>query len=454
LREPGQQVLCGSVNQGDPVEICVTALGRQTRWSRLVDLAKRAALERPALLQMADRWAGPFLWGVLGLAAIAGFAWWWIEPARALWVTVSVLVVTCPCALSLAAPAALAAASRSFAGQGALLQRLSALEDLARVDTIVLDKTGTLTQDRLSLAAIVGPQGQAASEHALLQAAGLAAWSRHPAARALVLAAESDLKGRARVQPDRAAWSGVQEKVGLGLEGRDAKGVRWRLGRTQWVRGGPLQTHPAANDASSITLAFGPVGMVVASFELTDTPRPEASSAIAALRTQSVQPWILSGDSAPRVARLAARLRLPVLRAGALPDEKRGAVASLQAAGHVVAMVGDGVNDAPVLAQAQVSLAMGHGSAASIARADVVIHPANLEALPRLIALARRTQVVVRQNLTWALLYNLAAIPIALAGYLPPWAAGLGMTLSSLLVVLNSRRAGHSSLLQPKNLET
>jgi Cu2+-exporting ATPase len=194
--------------------------------------------------------------------------------------------------------------------------------------------------------------------------------------------------------------------------------------------------------------------MVVASFELTDTPRPEASSAIAALRAQGIQPWILSGDSAPRVDRLAAGLGLPVLQAGALPDEKRGAVASLQAAGHVVAMVGDGVNDAPVLAQAQVSLAMDHGSAASIARADVVIHPANLGALPRLIAQARRTQAVIRQNLTWALLYNLTAVPVALAGYLPPWAAGLGMTLSSLLVVLNSRRAGHSSLLQPKTLET
>lgn len=446
LREPGQQVLCGSVNHGDPVELCVTAIGQHTRWSRLVDLAERAAMERPALLQMADRWAGPVLWAVLVLAAVSGLAWWWIEPARALWVAVSVLVVTCPCALSLAAPAALAAASRGFAGQGALLQRLSALEDLARVDTLVLDKTGTLTQDRLFLTDIVGPEGEMATHKALMGAASLATWSHHPAARALVEAAQQQLQRLGRAHADHPEWTDVREKVGHGVEGVDAQGVRWRLGRDPWVRGERLGPSLDAHDDSSVHLAFGPVGVVVAAFALTDTPRPEAAQAMADLRALGVQPWILSGDAPRRVSAMAATLGLPVLRAGALPEDKQAAVAALQAAGHVVAMVGDGINDAPVLAQAQVSLAMGHGSAASIAKADVVIHPANLEVLPRLIGQARRTQAVIRQNLGWALFYNLAAVPVALAGHLPPWLAGLGMTLSSLLVVLNSRRASQVSV--------
>ena len=441
LREPGQPVLCGSVNYGDPVDVCVTALGEDTRWSRLVNLAQRAALERPALLQVADRWAGPFLWGVLVLSILAGIAWWFIDPAQVLWVAVAVLVVTCPCALSLASPAALAAAARAYAGQGALLQRLGSIEDLARVDVVVLDKTGTLTEDHLAVETVRGPLGEPLSDscatQALRHAASLASWSLHPAAQALV---EAACKGGAP-KPESSAWTEVRERLGLGVEALDARGVRWRLGRIGWVRGA-VEPTASTDDSAGLTLAFGPAGSVAATFTLSDTLRPDAEEAVAALRALGIQARVLSGDAPARVAVTAARLGLPVLQAGALPEDKRAAVEMLQSMGHVVAMVGDGTNDAPVLAQAQVSLAMGHGSAASMARADVVIHPARLDVLPRLIAQARRAQAVIRQNLAWALFYNLAAIPMALAGYLPPWAAGLGMTLSSLWVVLNSRRAG------------
>lgn len=446
VREPGQTVWRGSVNQGNPVEVCVTATGQDTHWARLLDLAERAALERPTLVAMADRWSAPFLWGVMALAVLAACVWWWIEPTRALWVAVSVLVVTCPCALSLAAPAALTAAARAFAQNGVLLQRLSALEDLARVDQVVFDKTGTLTLDRLSVVDVRLSKDAPAAQALLARAGTLAAWSRHPASRALVDAAGGP-------ETDKGAWSEVQERPGLGLEAIDDTGQRWRLGRMDWV-GGPSVAAGWSDGQwpeSSHQLAFGPVGQPLVVFALQDTLRPDAQTAIPALRSLGVSSFVLSGDAPDRVAGVAAQLALPVLRAGASPTDKQRLVESLQRQGHVVAMVGDGINDAPVLGQAHVAIAMGQGSAAAAHQADLVIWPPRLAVLPQLIVQARRTQRVMRQNLFWALAYNLSAIPLALAGWLPPWAAGLGMTLSSLLVVLNSWRAGHPASPTPVN---
>lgn len=440
LKEAGQTVWSGSVNQGLPVEVCVTALGADTRWSQLVSLADRAAMERPPLVQMADRWAGPFLWSVMAMALLAAFFWWWVDPSRAVWVAVAVLVVTCPCALSLAAPAALTAAARAFAREGVLLQRLSAIEDLAQVDLMVFDKTGTLTLDRLHLID-VQDLGASDTTHVatLAKAASLASWSRHPASVALVEAAQG-------VGEVATEWSQIQERPGLGLEAVDEQGTRWRLGRSDWVRGvsvGPAR--PASDEyLRHVGLAFGPVGCPIAEFEFQDTVRHDAAVAVKELRRLGVLGSVLSGDAPQRVAAVAAPLGLPVLQSGALPQDKQALVKALQAQGHVVAMVGDGINDAPVLGQSQVSLAMGEGAGATLARADLVISPPRLDVLPRLVQRARITHAVIRQNLLWALVYNFSAIPLALMGYLPPWAAGLGMTVSSLLVALNSRRAGHS----------
>ncbi len=446
LREPGQSVWCGSVNEGPPVEVCVTALGTDTRWARLVDMAERAAMERPPLVQLADRWAAPFLWGVMALALLAAAVWWWVDPARSLWVAVAVLVVTCPCALSLAAPAALTSAARAYAREGVLMQRMAAIEDLAAIDQMVFDKTGTLTQDRLSLVAIRTESAGVSPMAALSKASTLAAWSRHPASRAVVEAAST-------LPAAMQEWSQVQERPGLGVEAVDRQGQRWRLGRRQWVCGAAHGTGPeavtgtAAGAAHSavpegLTLAFGPLGQPQAEFDLEDTVRSDAQQAVRELATIGVSGSVMSGDAPHRVAAVSASLGLPVLRSGALPQDKQAIVAALQRSGHVVAMVGDGINDAPVLGQAQVSIAMGHGSAATVARADFVIVSSNLQVLPQLVKRARLTRAVIRQNLTWALVYNLSAIPLALLGWLPPWAAGLGMTLSSLLVVFNSRRAG------------
>lgn len=440
LKEPGQTVWSGSVNQGLPVEVCVTALGADTRWSQLVSLADRAAMERPPLVQMADRWAGPFLWTVMTAAVLAAVAWWWIDPGRAVWVAVAVLVVTCPCALSLAAPAALTAAARACAREGVLIQRLSAFEDLARVDKIVFDKTGTLTEDRLKLVkfAELCPGGVTGSDP-LAKAASLAQWSRHPASVALVEAAPASRMGQTE-------WSQVHERPGMGLEALDEDGIRWRLGRFEWVRGSmEAVTKPGDDSSDGVAgLFFGPLGSPLARFDLTDVVRNDAATTVAGLRRTGILGGVLSGDAPARVAAVAASLGLPVLQSGALPQHKQALVKGLQAQGHVVAMVGDGINDAPVLGQAQVSIAMGEGAAATMARADFVVTPPRLDVLPRLVQLARTTQAVIRQNLWWALVYNFSAIPLALTGHLPPWAAGLGMTLSSLLVVMNSRRVDRS----------
>jgi Cu2+-exporting ATPase len=372
-------------------------------------------------------------------------AWWWVDPSRALWVAVAVLVVTCPCALSLAAPAALTSAARAYAREGVLIQRLAAIEDLAAIDQMLFDKTGTLTHDRLSLAQIRAESAGLSQGAALSLASTLAAWSRHPASRALVEAASAF---PAVVQE----WAQVKERPGLGMEAVDEHGRRWRLGRRQWVcdpRGDALGDAPGAATGAvtgqapgGLTLAFGPVGQPLAEFDLQDTVRPDAERAVRDLRALGVTLGVMSGDAPQPVAAVATALGLPVLLSGAMPEEKKAVVAKLQQQGHVVAMVGDGINDAPVSGQAEVSIAMGHGSAATVARADFVVVPPNLHVLPHLVKRARLTQAVIRQNLRWALVYNLSAIPLALVGWLPPWAAGLGMTLSSLLVVFNSSRAG------------
>ena len=387
-----------------------------------------ALSQRPAATRVADRWAAPFLWAVLLLAAGAAFAWQAIDPSRAVWVAVSVLIVTCPCALSLAAPSALLSAAGALARRGVLLRNLDALETLAGVRHVVLDKTGTLTDTRPAWrgADALTPQAQFDKEALLRAAASLATWSTHPLARTL-----------AEVVPETAAdsarWSGVREEPGLGLEAFDAQGLRWRLGSARWLG--------IANvDTPSLQACFGPAGQPKLALNFDEALRADAAQAVQRLQADGVRITLLSGDSAERVRRLARRLGLAQAVGGASPERKLQRLRELQAQGQRVAMVGDGVNDAPVLAQADVSFAMGHGALVARTHADAVILSGCLGAVVDARRLAQRTLRVIHQNLAWAALYNLACVPLALAGALPPWAAGLGMALSSLLVVSNALR--------------
>jgi Cu2+-exporting ATPase len=415
----GSTLVAGSVNLGAPVEMRVDRVGDDTRYAAIVALVRDALAQRPAMARSADRWAGPFLAVVLALAVLAPAYWLWVDPARALPVAVAILIVTCPCALSLAAPSALLAAAGRLARRGVLVQRLDALEPLARLQQLFIDKTGTLTGERMQLRT---PDPAAA--RVLGAAASLASWSRHPLAQALAGTCPSS---------DSRRWHAVEEVPGHGLRASDAEGLEWRLGSASWV-GAP----DTGSDAPQVW--FGHAGERAVRFEFDETLRDDAAPALGRMSARGVEVALLSGDSPARVARLAARLGLARAVGGATPEDKLAALRAAQRSGRVVGMVGDGVNDAPVLAQADVSFAMGQGALVARANADAVVLSMRISDVAEAHALARRTRRVVQQNLVWAALYNAACVPLAAIGWLPPWAAGLGMAASSLVVIGNSLR--------------
>lgn len=426
LREPGQQVVAGSFNLSAPVTMRVDTVGRDTRYARIVALMERASLDRPALARQADRIAGPFLWAVLIAAAGSALAWSFIEPSRSLWVAVAVLIVTCPCAISLATPSALLAATGALARRGILVQRLQALEALAQARLFVFDKTGTLTEDRLALTE-VEPAAGWTREAVLSRAGSLAALSLHPVSRALSEAA-------AGLPAQQAAWTELREVPGTGIEGRDAEGRLWRLGRHEVSSG--KERAPA--DAPQAWLRCGEE--VVARFGFVESLRPDARSAIAALKAAGVGVRLLSGDRPEAAQQVARALGLDDVQAGASPEDKLASIARAQQAGTQVVMIGDGLNDGPVLAKADVSFAMGQGAPLTRAQADFTVLSGRLADVVEARELAVRTVRVIRQNLGWAALYNAVSIPLAVAGWMPPWLAGLGMAGSSLFVVLNATR--------------
>jgi len=426
-KRAGDGLLGGSVNLGAPVRLRVTRRRADSQSQRLAQRLQQALTERPSLRLESERWAPPFLAAVLLLALGAGIGWLWVDPSRALMVACAVLIVTCPCALALAAPAARVASARALARRGIVLQRLEALETLARVNEVVLDKTGTLTRPTvLPLGAGAAPALQAAAQ-------ALASWSQHPMARAL-----ARLPQPGGAPPWR--WRDVTEHAGAGVRGVDPEGRAWRLGSPAWVReGGPADGTPSADAAAA--LAFGPEATgAVLRYGREEEPLPAVPRTVARLRAQGLGLHLLSGDQAQRVQAFGQALGLTHVAGDCDPEAKRAAVQALQAQGRCVLMVGDGVNDGPVLAQADAAVAVGGASALAGRAADAVLLRADLSALPELIDQARRTQRVMRQNLAWAAAYNALAVPMALMGWLPPWAAGLGMALSSAWVVLNGLR--------------
>ena len=435
-KSPGAEVVAGSVNLESPVVVQVLRTGADTRHEAIVALMREAQSQRPASARWADRWAAPFLWAVLLLAGGAAAAWSVIDPSRALWVAVSVLIVTCPCALSLATPSALLAAANALARRGVLLRRLDALEGMADCTRLFVDKTGTLTEDRPRYTGCVRlPAAALIDEPTLLQlAASLAAWSRHPLAQALC---ESQA-----ASAGASHWHALREQPGAGIEGQDAQGRRWRLGSAPWVHGSDAvpTDEAAATDDGGLETWFGPIGQPMARLRFDETVRPDVAAALAELRAEGVRVTLLSGDAPLRVERMAALLGIDSAIGGATPEVKLAAVRAAQAGGETVAMLGDGINDAPVLAQADVSLAMGAGALLARGHADAVLLANRIGDVVALRRLSRRCVRVIRQNIAWAATYNAVCVPLALAGMLPPWAAGLGMAASSLLVVCNALR--------------
>jgi len=422
----GDTVTAGTVNVESPLDIEVEKLGEETVLASIRRLLDRALSEKPAIALVADRVAGWFVGGLLLVAMLVAAYWYFHAPAQAFWIVLSVLVVTCPCALSLATPAAMTAATGSLTRLGVLTTRGHALETLAQVSHMLFDKTGTLTSGRLSLTE-VRPLGELDRKGCLRIAAALEQASEHPVARLLA---------QQVVAPPRA--SELVATPGQGIEGT-VEGLRYRIGRSGYALTGSGYALEASSGFSHAVLATSE-GRPLAEFLFSDVIRPEAKASMQQLQQAGIELQILSGDQPQVVAQVARELGITAWQAGLSPADKLAAIKQLQQGQAVVGMVGDGVNDAPVLAGAEVSVAMGSGTQLAQASADMVLLSGQLTHLAKAVMVARKARAIVRQNLAWAILYNLVALPLAAAGFIAPWMAAIGMSTSSLIVVVNALR--------------
>jgi Cu2+-exporting ATPase len=433
VKRPGSGVIGGSISVATPFIVRVERVGADTVLAAIVRLVERAMTERHRLVELADRYAHWFVVGVLLLAAGVAVAWALIAPERAVWIAVSVLVVTCPCALSLATPVALTVATGELARRGLVVTRGHAVEALARATDVVFDKTGTLTHGELRVAA-AHALGTIPLDRCEDLARALEASSEHPIARALVRHADA-----ARAAPVAAVH--VATEPGRGIGG-NVDGVRYRLGSRSFCGevAGPSCATIGGAEASSTVVYLVAERHWLARFELADTLKPGAAELVHRLGAMGKRVHLLSGDGTGPVRAVAAVLGIEAVCAEAEPAAKQTYVKALQQSGAIVAMVGDGVNDAPVLAQANVSVALGTGAELAQTRADAVLLSGDPGVLAEAFEVARRALAVIRQNLAWAALYNLVAVPAAAAGLVTPWMAGIGMSGSSLAVVLNALR--------------
>ncbi|GAB3095447.1 cadmium-translocating P-type ATPase [Aestuariicella hydrocarbonica] len=432
---PGDEVIAGTLNTDSVLRVEVTAVGQGTRLSAIERLVEQAQQDKPTQVAMADRLAGYFVAAVLLVSCAVAFAWWQIDPGQAIWVTLSVLVVTCPCALSLASPAALTTAVAWLRQHGLLVTRGHVLEGLTQVQRVIFDKTGTLTVGSPQVVDVMDMAGQPLSEELrgqyLAQCAALETGSTHPIAKAFMP------YGRGLTADH------LQQITGAGVQGR-WHGQQFRLGKADFVcPGAPLPERPGQ------WLLFGDAQGGLAWIRLQDRLRDTAAPLIAALQERNIEVELLSGDGESEVARVAAELGFAHWQSNQSPDQKLAYVQSLQGpsgephrAGEKVLMVGDGINDVPVLSGAFVSVAMGGASDLAQTRADSVLLGSDLMALERAFQCAHLTRKIIRQNLSWALGYNVIALPLAALGMVPPWAAAIGMSTSSLVVVANALRIG------------
>ena len=424
-RQAGDRVTGGTLNVEGPLRIRVAVTGERTRLSAIVRLLERAQSDKPRLGRIADVVAHYFLIVVLVAAAVIGGTWWWLTDLdTAFWIVIAMLVVTCPCALSLAAPTALTTATGSLHKLGLLVTRGHVLEGLNTVDTVILDKTGTLTEGRMTLERIE-PLADLDADRLLTWARQLEAHSEHPIARAF---------GRSLNPADD-----IRNVPGQGLEGI-CDGQLLRIGKPQFVAelGGYQPPELPTEPGQWLLLGDqrGPLGW----FVLNDRLRQDANQLVQGLKQRGMNVILLSGDHQQVVDRMASQLNIATAIGNASPDDKLAYVRQQQAAGHRVLMLGDGVNDVPVLASANISVAMGDASDLAKTSADAVLLSSHLAVLLQALNGARRTRRIMLQNLFWAAAYNASMLPLAAVGMVTPAIAALGMSLSSLLVVLNALR--------------
>ncbi|WP_344312815.1 copper-translocating P-type ATPase, partial [Agromyces terreus] len=434
---PGDAVIGATINVGGRLVVRATRVGADTELAAMARLVEQAQTGKAEVQRLADRVSAVFVPVVIGLAlaALAGWLLAGAGPEVAFTAAVATLIVACPCALGLATPMALLVGTARGAQLGILIKGPQILESTRRVDTVVLDKTGTVTSGRMSLAEVVAAPGE--SEAEVLRFAGAAeSGSEHPIAAAIASAAA--------VAPSVESFASAH---GLGVQAV-VDGRLVLVGRPAWLAEQWAVEVPAASldrqaeleEAGGTVVAVAWDGRVRGILSVTDTVKPNSASAVAQLRELGLTPMLLTGDN-ERVARaVAAEVGIAEVRAGVLPAGKADVVRALQAEGRVVAMVGDGVNDAVALATADLGIAMGTGTDVAIEASDLTLVRSDLVAVVDAIRLSRRTLATIKGNLFWAFAYNVAAIPVAMLGMLNPLVAGAAMAFSSVFVVGNSLR--------------
>ncbi|MEV8241114.1 heavy metal translocating P-type ATPase [Microbacterium testaceum] len=441
----GSAVTGGTITAGGRLTVRATGVGEETRLARIARLVEDAQLGKSRVQRLADRISGVFVPVVIALAVLTLVAWIIAGQPLAAGFTaaVAVLIIACPCALGLATPIAILVGTGRGAQLGVLVTGPEALESAEHIDTIVLDKTGTLTSGRMSVANVVAAEGEDATD-AIARAAAVERGSEHPVAAAIVGAAGA---GQTATDLEAIAGRGVIGTV---------DGLRVFAGRAAWIVecGGALTpeleaTVDAAEERGTVVVVgwAGADGALRARavIEIADTVRAESAEAIARLREMGLEPVLLTGDNARIAASVAAELGIERVRAGVLPEGKVDEIAALRAEGRTVAMVGDGVNDAAALASADLGIAMGGGTDAALHASDIALMRDDPRGIVTAVALSRRTMRIIRGNLFWAFAYNVAALPLAALGLLNPMIAGAAMAFSSVFVVLNSLRLRRAS---------
>ena len=426
----------GAVNVSQAILLRVEKLAKDSTLHALIRLIEQAGVGKPKIAQWADRVAAWFVATLLIFACAVLIFWGWVDPVRAWPIAIAVLVVSCPCALSLATPSALAAATDALLRQGILIMQPHVLETLHRATHIVFDKTGTLTEGQPKLEAI-SLMGDKNRTEVLQLAAAIEEGSAHPVAAMLIQAAQQSEQVLSLLNLED-----IESYAGQGLACK-VEGVLHRIGNVKFVAeiAGTIPATLEKIDHACVYL--GNASGWLARFTFNDALRSDAQAVIDYFQAQHKTVILLSGDAEHVVKKTARQCGIAIARGGVLPAEKLAYVKNLQAQGALVTMVGDGMNDAAVLHAADVSFAMGSGAALAQSHADAVLMTARLSALRDTAETAAQTMRVIRQNLSWATLYNLVAIPAAAWGLLSPWMAGVGMSISSALVVGNALRLAH-----------
>jgi heavy metal translocating P-type ATPase len=443
---PGDRVLAGTIAVSGRLVVRVTGTGQDTQLAHLIRLVDRAQADKAAIQRLADRISSVFVPLIL-LAAALTLAGWLLAGAateHAVSAALAVLIIACPCALGLATPAALVAACGRGARLGIFIKGHPALELSGLVDTVVLDKTGTLTSGKLELAGVAAAAGTSRAE-VLRRAGAVEHASEHAVAAAISAAAMAEVGPLPEV-------TGFQAVAGLGACGT-VDGQQVVIGQEKLLRdrglavpAGLAGQDAAWRQAGLTTVWVGWDGAVHGVTAVASTIKPSARAAVAGLRRLGLRPVLLTGDHEAAARAAASAAGIDEVISGVLPAAKAAVISDLQASGHRVAMVGDGVNDGPALAAADLGLAMGTGTDVAISASDLILLTDDLTAVPTAIALARATRTTIRRNLAWAFGYNLAAVPVAAAGFLNPLFAAAAMAMSSALVVTNSLRLRQSRL--------